>query len=98
MKIIYKNNKIKKICENDYFAIKTYGLEMTKKIKLRIKLLTYYSNIDLLIYDGFGRCHKLYGDRRNQYAIDLIHPFRLIFQIIEEEIQIVEILEIADYH
>ena len=98
MKIIYNNNKIQKICEKDHFAIKTYGIEMAKKIKLRIKLLICYPNIDSLIKDGFGRCHQLFGNRKNQYAIDLVHPFRMIFQIVGEEIQIVEIIEIIDYH
>jgi len=27
-----------------------------------------------------GRCHELRGDRAGQLAVDLVHPYRLIFE------------------
>jgi hypothetical protein len=45
-----------------------------------------------------GRCHPLYGDRLGQYAMDLIHPYRLIFTQYGNTVDIVEIQEIVDYH
>lgn len=45
-----------------------------------------------------GRCHMLKGDRQNQYAMDLIHPHRLVFGKIGDEIQVVKIMEIVNYH
>lgn len=45
-----------------------------------------------------GRCHLLKGKRKGQYAMDLVHPYRLIFEKIDEEIRIVMVIEITDYH
>ena len=51
-----------------------------------------------MIQFKIGRCHPLKGSRKNQYAVDLIHPKRLVFIKIGSEIQIANIIEIVDYH
>ena len=98
MEVVYKNKQIQKICEINSVAIKKYGIELTKKVQIRIKLIRQFANVEQLISSGLGRCHKLIGNRKNQYALDLIHPYRLIFIVIGEQIQIAEIQEIVDYH
>lgn len=45
-----------------------------------------------------GRCYLLRDNRKNQYAVDLVHPYRLVFEKRENEIQIAYITEIVDYH
>lgn len=45
-----------------------------------------------------GRCHPLKGNRKGQYAMDLVHPYRLVFEKIGNEIQIANVMEIVDYH
>ena len=45
-----------------------------------------------------GRCHPLKGNRKVQYAMDLVHPYRLVFEKIGNEIQIANVMEIVDYH
>lgn len=58
-----------------------------------------------------GRYHELVGDRKGQWACDLDHPYRLVFEPHENpipeddegkyiwlEIKGVEIIEIIDYH
>lgn len=40
----------------------------------------------------------LKGDRKGQYAMDLIHPYRLVFEKIGNDIQVANIMEIVDYH
>ncbi len=41
---------------------------------------------------------KLKGNRKEQYAVDLVHPYRLVFEKKGNEIQIANIMEIVDYH
>ena len=36
--------------------------------------------------------------RTNQYAMDLVHPYRLVFEKIDNQIQIAKIVSIEDYH
>lgn len=79
-------------------AEKRYGQEMAFKIHQRIDEISAAPTIELMVQFGIGRCHSLKGNRKNQYAMDLVHPFRLVFEKKENEIQIANILEIVDYH
>ena len=44
------------------------------------------------------RCHMLKGKRKTQYAVDLGHPFRLVFELVEKDPAMIRIVEIEDYH
>lgn len=98
MKIEYKNNKIRKLCTNAYEAEKKHGKEMAEKIQLRIDQISAAPTVELLMQYKIGRCHLLRGRRQRQYAMDLVHPYRLVFEKKEEEVQIASIMEIIDYH
>ena len=71
---------------------------MAEKIHHRIDELTAAQTVEEMVRFRIGRCHPLTGDRNGQYAVDLVHPYRLVFEKIGKEIQIVNIIEIVDYH
>lgn len=105
MYIAFANNKIRKICEDQKTAIRKLGGRMTDKLFQRIMEIRAADN--LLILKGLPspRCHRLSGDRKDQYAVDLVHPKRLILvpifeegEINEETVTDVVIQEIIDYH
>ena len=86
MDITYKNKRIEKICTNIKTAERTYGE------------ISASDAVEVLVQFHIGRCHSLSQSREGQYAMDLIHPYRLIFEIFGTEIQKANILEIVDYH
>lgn len=98
MEITHKNKKIEKVCTNARIAEKTYGKEMADKIHQRIDEITAADNVEMMIQFHIGRCHPLSNNRKGQYVVDLVHPYRLIFEKNGGEIQIAYILEIVDYH
>ncbi|GAA6390905.1 type II toxin-antitoxin system RelE/ParE family toxin [Megasphaera sp.] len=98
MKVSYRNRKIEKVCTNAQSARKTYGTTMAEKIHKRIDQLRSADSVEMMIQSRIGRCHPLMGNRENQYALDLEHPYRLIFTKKGDEIQIAEVQEIIDYH
>jgi len=98
LQIKYKNKKMEAICTDASEAQKKYGEQMAEVIHLRIDQISAVDSVECLLQYRIGRCHLLTGDRRNQYAVDLIHPYRLIFKKVEIENQCVCILEIVDYH
>ena len=98
MQIEYKNRTIQKVCTDASVASKKYGLEMADKIHLRIDQIMAADSVEQMIQFKIGRCHKLLGNRKDQYAVDLVHPQRLVFEKHGSEIQIANILEIVDYH
>jgi len=98
LEIAYKNNKLRKICTNAEAAEKAYGVQMAEKIHQRIDEITAASTVEMMIRFHIGRCHVLKGDRKKQYAVDLVHPYRLVFEKKGGEIEIAYITEIVDYH
>ena len=98
MVITYKNKKIKKICTNAKTAEKTFGRNMADKIHQRIDEIGAADTVEMMIQYYIGRCHLLTQNRKGQYAMDLVHPYRLVFEKNGDEIQIANILEIVDYH
>ena len=98
MEILYKRRKLEKICTAFDTAVKEYGIDMAEKIHQRIDEITSAPNSDFLIKYKIGNCHHLKGNRKNQYAMDLVQPNRLIFENKNDNIQIALIEEIIDYH
>ena len=99
MLLRYKTKKLEKACNDYSFATKIYGDNMATKLQMRIDQMTAFSSVEELIKYRIGRCHMLTGDRNGQYAMDLVHPYRLIFIVDKSgEIQVSEIIEIVDYH
>ncbi len=71
---------------------------MAEKIQMRIDQISAADTVEMMIQFRIGRCHALTNNRRGQYAVDLVHPYRLVFAKRGNEIQIAHILEIVDYH
>ena len=98
MKVIYKNKKIERQCTDFKYSKKIFGEKMAIKIHQRIKALNGTNSFEYLLQLSVGRCHSLKGNRYGQFAMDLIHPYRLIFQKENEVIELIKILAIEDYH
>lgn len=98
MQIEYKNGRLAKICTNVYEAERKYGKQMAEKVHLRIKQITAALSVEMLLKYRIGRCHQLTGNRKEQYAMDLVHPYRLVFEKRGNEVQMICIMEIVDYH
>ena len=71
---------------------------MADKIQQRIEEMEAAGTVEMTIQFHIGRCHPLKQNRKGQYAMDLIHPYRLVFEKNGDEIQIANILKIVDYH
>lgn len=98
MQIDYKTKKLEEACTNAAIARKMYGKSMAYKIHQRIDEISAADTVETLVQSGIGHCHPLKGNRQGQYAMNLVQPYRLIFIIKGENIEIAEIQEIVDYH
>ncbi|HEX6977102.1 MAG TPA: hypothetical protein VF185_01920 [Patescibacteria group bacterium] len=93
------------MCEKRSIAIKKLGLRNADLVVQRIMEMEAAASLqDLRILPG-PRCHPLSGDRKGQYAVDLVHPKRLVFlpvtklnEIAESLITEIMVIEIVDYH
>ncbi len=109
MKLTYKNEKLKNICENPKYnkeLVKRYGIEVAKKLPQRIKELKAFNSLSDVPTNPPFRRHKLKGDRKNYFTVNITGQYRLIFKqkennlIIEDlkEIKEIEIMEVSKHY
>lgn len=98
LKINYKSNSLERVCTNYSIAQRKYGERMARLIHQRVDELQSADSVEMLVQYSIGRCHPLEGDRKGEYAMDLVHPYRLIFEQNKTDVQVVRIINIEDYH
>ena len=111
MHISFEDRKFQALCNNQRKLKKKHGDKRAKKITLRLATLAAAETLQDMRHAP-GRCHELTGDRVGQFALDLDHPYRLIFipdhdpiptkedddGIDWSAITAITILEVTDYH
>ena len=83
---------------------------MARKLMQRLDDMRAAENLEVVMKLP-GRHHQLTGNRKGQFACDLIHPYRLIYEpgnnplpvndegyLVYSEVTEINILEIVDYH
>ena len=98
MLVEFKNKHLKRICMDASYAAKEFSTRMAEAIHKRIDQIRSMDTVEHLVQFNVGGCHKLKGNRKDQFAMDLVKGYRLIFIVKGENIQIAEIIEITDYH
>ena len=79
-------------------SVREYGESIAQKLYQRLNEIRAADTVELMIQNQIGRCHGLEGSRKGQYSVDLAQPYRLIFTVNGEKVQIAKIIEITDYH
>lgn len=110
MNITFANKQIEKLANNFSKAQKKLGHDRASKFHQRLGELHDTESFDELEFLP-GHYHSLNGNRNGQWACNLDHPYRLVFEPIPQpipcnehgtpilsEMKIVEIVEIIDYH
>lgn len=103
MKITYKNKKLEKICTDYSKANSEWGVQIAKKLFIRIAELNAAQSLQDIKKITSTRLHPLLGKREGEYAVDLTGNYRLIMTAVNEEIKLerideVRLEEIVDYH
>lgn len=86
------------MCTEYNVTNRTYNRDMAAKIFQRINEIGSADSVEMLLQFSVGRCHPLKGNRDGEYAMDLVHPYRLVFEKKKDVLQIVRINSIEDYH
>lgn len=98
MQIEYNNGKIEKLCKDFGVALKKLGQRNAELLAQRLKEIRRAESAAFMVAKRIGRCHDLKGDRKGQYAVDLVHPRRLVFTTVIKDNVIAVIIEVVDYH
>lgn len=105
MKICFKDKKLHKLCENSAKLKAKYGKIKSRRIIMRIGDLMDATNLYDISKLPQARLHLLQNNRKDQFAVDTLHPFRMILIPLDgskndiRSITSVEIISInEDYH
>ena len=109
--ITFRTSRLARVFNSDRDLKRTYGDRMTRRIQTRMAILKNSRTLDLVPTTPPDRRHQLTGDRRGQFAVDLVHPRRIVFVpnhhpvplrddggMDLEQITAITILEVVDYH
>lgn len=101
--ITFRTKKLAKVCQSKKLLEKEYNVDMARKILQRLQQLQSCDALSKMYEFKAARFHPLQGKRKGQYAVDLVHPFRLVLRPVPEaenldQVVEVEVIEITDYH
>lgn len=110
MEITFRTKKLAQTFNSASALRKAYGERMARVIMMRLAVLRDASNLSMVPVLPPNRRHQLHGKRAGQHAVDLIHPYRLIFEPADtlarkagcemnaDEVTAITIIEVIDYH
>ena len=110
MKIFFANKKLEEELCSFETCKATRGLDMAKKIELRLQQA--YAAVSLEdLRNAPGRWHELHENRKGQFGVILVEPQRMVFAAVGDpseytekgsikwdKISAIEIQEIINYH
>ncbi len=79
MKISFKNEKLRKICEEEKVAQKKLGKHRASLLQVRLFELDARKNVEGKEGLRFGDPHELKGNRKGEYSVDLDKGSRVLF-------------------
>ena len=111
MDVAFSTRKLEKIFNKEKELVREYGPVMARTIMMRMAVLRGAVNLTQVPQTKPPRRHQLTQDRDEQFAVDLVHPYRLVFMpnhdpiprrmdggIDTDSVTAIEILEVINYH
>ena len=111
MDIAFRTRRLQKTFNAADALQRSYGARMARTIMSRMAVLRAARDLGLVPTTPPERRHQLVGDRDEQFAVDLVHPYRLVFEanheplprkddggIDTDQVTAVTILDVIDYH
>ena len=111
MDIAFRTRKLERTFNSAAALQKAYGARMARVVMARMAVLRAVANLAMVPATPPDRAHPLRGDREGQFAVDLVHPHRLVFEpnheplppgedggMDAEQVTAIVIVEVTDYH
>ena len=111
MEITFRTKRVQNDCSTLSRAKRRWGTQRGELVVRRLAELRASRTLAIVQKLPQARCHQLGQNRKGQFAIDLGHPFRLIFRPTNDplpqtddgsidlaRVTAIQILEVVDYH
>jgi len=80
VEIEFVSKKLEKTLNSESLIRRDYGDANGRKIMRRLEVLAAAPSLAHVPRSKPERCHQLTGDRDEEYAVDIEHPYRLLFR------------------
>jgi len=111
MEVRFSRKRIAKLCSTSRGMVKEWGADCAKRLQQRLAELEAAETLDDMRALPGARCHESTGHRRGQLAVDLTHPYRLVFEPDHEprpekpdggldwrQVTRIVVIQVVDYH
>ena len=111
MNIDFARRKLEKVFNSRTTLKKAFGDRMARTIAMRMAVFRHARTLSMVPVTKPDRRHQLEGNRAGQYAVDLVHPKRLVFEpnhdpmprkedggIDTDQVTAITVIEVIDYH
>ena len=111
MLIGFRTRRLERTFNSSRALTRRYGDRMARTIQMRLAVLKNARTLSQVPATPPDRRHMLVGDRSGQYAVDLVHPHRLVFVpnhdpiprgedggVNLDKVTAVTIVDVVDYH
>jgi toxin HigB-1 len=109
--ITFANRKLEKNFNSAALLLRAYGDRMSVAIMRRMAVLDAAVNLSQVPTTKPDRRHQLSANLKGQFAVDLIHPYRLLFEPYHDpvpenddggieltQVTAITIIDVIDYH
>ncbi len=82
MDVFISDRRLRKVAHDDAACQRQYGVDMAKKLSLRLASLKAAESLADFWPPKSGpeRCHELKGELKGTFSVDLNQPYRLLFK------------------
>lgn len=109
MDLFFKSAKLQRLCNSAEALNRAYGRDNAARIRRRLAVLAAAPTLGAVPTVKPERRHALKGDRSGCWAVDALHPFRIVFSPngvgdsgskVDAALRAtsIVIIEIVDYH
>ena len=111
MRIAFRTQRLAKTFSSDATLKREFGKKVMVAVRRRMAVLELAPALSDVPSSKPERLHLLSGQRKGQFAVDLVHPYRLVFKptstpvpqredggIDRSKVDAVTILQVVDYH
>ena len=111
VQISFRTRRLARTFNSASSLTRRHGDRMARTIQMRLAVLKNARTLSQVPTTPPDRRHMLRGDRSGQYAVDLVHPYRLVFVpdhdpiprredggVNLDEVTAITIIEVVDYH
>ena len=111
MEVGFRKRSLAKTLNSERELLKGYGRDMANALRTRLGVLQAAPNLAAVPTGKPVRRHLLKGNRAGQFAVDLVHPYRLVFKpnhapiplredggIDTKHVTAITIIGVVDYH